>query len=284
MHVRETYSEKGMLGYLPSPLLCVIGSSTFRIQSFFNVEESMAKIEKSIDINVPVRTAYNQWTQFEDFPRFMEGIKEVRQMDNKRLHWRAEVGGKDKEWDAEISEQTPDRRLAWHSTTGTRNAGQVSFQPIEDNRTRVTLLMDYETEGVVEKAGDAMGVVSGRVEGDLQRFKEFIESRGAESGAWRGEIHGGQQSTRGGTGSPGAMGGPSTRTGSTGGSTKGGSSTTGGTNAPRGGAPGTGGTSTGRGSTGSTSTPGGSKGTTDNPGRSSSQRVDPEDMDDEVTS
>lgn len=223
----------------------------------------MAKIEKSIDINVPLRTAYNQWTQFEDFPRFMEGVKEVKQLDNKRLHWRAEVAGKDKEWDAEISEQTPDRRIAWHSTTGVRNAGQVSFQPIEDNRTRVTLLMDYEPEGVVEKAGDAMGVVSGRVEGDLQRFKEFIESRGAESGAWRGEIHGGQQTTRGGTGTTGG-------------------SSTGGTNAPRGGAPGTGGTSTGRGSAGSMGGPASPKGGTNNPGRSGSQRVDPEDMDDEV--
>ena len=235
----------------------------------------MAKIEKSIDINVPVRTAYNQWTQFEDFPRFMEGVKEVRQMDNKRLHWRAEVAGKDKEWDAEISEQTPDRRIAWHSTTGARNAGQVSFQPINDKSTRVTLLMDYEPEGVVEKAGDAMGVVSGRVEGDLERFKEFIESRGAESGAWRGEIHGGQQTKRGGTGPSGSKGGSSS-------SGMGGSSSTGGTNAPRGNAPGTGGTSTGRGSTGSMSGPGGSKGTTDTPGRSGSQRVDPEDMDDEV--
>ncbi|RPH35035.1 SRPBCC family protein [bacterium] len=234
----------------------------------------MAKIEKSIDINVPVRTAYNQWTQFEEFPRFMEGIKEVQQMDNKRLHWRAEIAGKDKEWDAEISEQTPDRRIAWHSTTGVRNAGQVSFQPIDDNRTRVTLLMDYEPEGVVEKAGDAMGVVSGRVQGDLERFKEFIESRGAESGAWRGEIRGGQQTTRGGTGTPGSTGGPST-----------GGPSTGGSNAPRGGSPGTGGTSTGRGSTGTTGGPTGSKGSsTDNPtGRSSSQRVDPEDMDDEVT-
>ncbi len=224
----------------------------------------MAKIEKSIEINVPVRTAYNQWTQFEDFPRFMEGIKEVRQMDNKRLHWRAEVGGKEKEWDAEISEQTPDRRIAWHSTTGTRNAGQVSFQPIDDTRTRVTLLMDYEPEGMVEKAGDAVGVVSGRVEGDLQRFKDFIESRGAESGAWRGEIHGGQQTTRGGSGTSGTMGGPSSTRGS---------------KAPRGTTPGSSGTSPNRGSTG----PGGPKSSNPPGGRSSSQRTDPEDMDDEVT-
>lgn len=217
----------------------------------------MAKIEKSIDIDVPVRTAYNQWTQFEDFPRFMEGVKEVRQMDTKRLHWRAEVAGKEKEWDAEISEQTPDRRIAWHSTTGTRNAGQVSFQPINDNRTRVTLLMDYETEGLMEKAGDAMGVVSGRVEADLQRFKDFIEARGAESGAWRGEIHGGQQTGRGGTGS------------------------TGGSNAPRGSAPGTSGTSANRGSAGSAPLgPSGSDESSDR--RSGARRIDPEDADDEV--
>ena len=243
----------------------------------------MAKIEKSIDINVPVRTAYNQWTQFEDFPRFMEGIKEVRRMDNRHLHWRAEIGGKEKEWDAEISEQAPDRRIAWRSTTGSRNAGQVSFQPIEDSRTRVTLQMDYDPEGMIEKAGDAMGVVSGRVEGDLLRFKEFIESRGAESGVWRSETHGGQQSTRGGTGSSGTMTGPSTRTGRTGGPT-GGPSTTSGTNAPRGGTPGTGGSSKGRGSTGSKGGSTGSRGGTDNRGRSSSQRVDPEDMDDEAAS
>jgi len=229
----------------------------------------MAKIEKSIDINVPVRTAYNQWTQFEDFPRFMEGIKEVQQLDNKRLHWRAEVAGKDKEWDAEISEQTPDRRIAWHSTSGIRNAGQVSFQPIQDNRTRVTLLMDYEPEGTMEKAGDALGVVSGRVQGDLERFKEFIESRGTESGAWRGEIHGTRQTSPGGTGTSGKPGG---------------SSTIRGTNAPRGGAPGTGGTSTGRGPENSTGGPPGSRGSSDNPtGRSGSQRIDPEDMDDEFT-
>jgi hypothetical protein len=214
-------------------------------------------------------------TQFEDFPRFMEGVKEIQQMDNKRLHWRAEVVGKDKEWDAEISEQTPDRRIAWHSTTGTGNAGQVSFQPINDNSTRVTLLMDYDPEGMMEKAGVAMGVVSGRVEGDLGRLMEFIESRGAESGAWRGEIHGGQQTKRGGTGPSGSKGSSSS-------SGMGGSSSTGGTKAPWGNAPGTGGTSTRRGSTGSMRGPGGSRGTTDSPRRSGSQRVDPEDMDDEV--
>lgn len=151
----------------------------------------MAKIEKSIDVNTPVRTAYNQWTQFEEFPRFMEGVREVKQLDDKRLYWRAEIGGKEKEWNAEIAEQVPDQRIAWHSTTGVHNAGRVAFQSLEANKTRITLLIDYDPEGFVEKTGDIIGVVSARVEGDLRRFKEFIESRGIETGAWRGEIHGG---------------------------------------------------------------------------------------------
>ena len=148
----------------------------------------MATIEQSIDVNVPVRTAYNQWTQFEEFPRFMEGVKEVRQLDDKRLRWRAEIAGKEKEWDAEITEQIPDERVAWTSRSGPWNAGVVTFHRLDDNRTRVMLQLAYDPEGVVENVGDALGVVSVRVKGDLQRFKEFIESRGAETGAWRGEI------------------------------------------------------------------------------------------------
>jgi uncharacterized membrane protein len=148
----------------------------------------MATIEQPIDVNVPVRTAYNQWTQFEEFPRFMEGVKEVRQLDDKRLRWRAEIGGKDKEWDAEITEQVPDERVAWTSRSGPWNAGVVTFHRLDDNRTRVMLQLAYDPEGVVEHVGDALGIVSARVKGDLQRFKEFIESRGAETGAWRGEI------------------------------------------------------------------------------------------------
>jgi uncharacterized membrane protein len=148
----------------------------------------MATIEQSIDVNVPVRTAYNQWTQFEEFPRFMEGVKEVRQLDDKRLYWRTEIAGKEKEWDAEITEQIPDERVAWTSRSGPWNAGVVTFHRLDDNRTRVMLQLAYDPEGVVENVGDALGVVSVRVKGDLQRFKEFIESRGAETGAWRGEI------------------------------------------------------------------------------------------------
>jgi len=152
----------------------------------------MSRIEKSIDVNVPLHTAYNQWTQFESFPQFMEGVEEVRQLDNKRLHWRAQIGGKQKEWDAEIVEQQPDQRVAWRSLSGTPNDGIVTFEPIDANTTRVTLALDYAPEGFLENVGDALGFVSGRVQGDLNRFKEFIESRGTESGAWRGEIHGGQ--------------------------------------------------------------------------------------------
>jgi uncharacterized membrane protein len=148
----------------------------------------MATIEKSIDVDVPVRAAYNQWTQFEEFPRFMEGVQEVKQLDDKRLLWRASIGGKEKVWEAEITEQIPDNRIAWRSRGGAHNAGVVTFHRLGDDRTRIMLQLEYEPEGVVENVGDAVGVVSARVTGDLERFKEFIESRGRETGAWRGEI------------------------------------------------------------------------------------------------
>jgi uncharacterized membrane protein len=148
----------------------------------------MSTIEQSIEIQAPVSTVYNQWTQFEEFPRFMEGVQEVRQLDDKRLRWRAEVGGRTKEWEAEITEQIPDERVAWRSRVGDANAGVVTFHRIDPSRTRVMLQLEYAPEGAIEKAGDAVGVVSARVKGDLERFKEFIESRGAETGAWRGEI------------------------------------------------------------------------------------------------
>ena len=151
----------------------------------------MANIEQSIDVGVPVRTAYNQWTQFEEFPRFLEGVREVKQLDDKRLRWRAEVAGKDKEWTAEITEQHPDERIAWTSTSGARNAGVVTFHRLSDGTTRIMLQLEYDPEGVVENVGDAVGVMSSRVKGDLERFKEFIESRGRETGAWRGDIEAG---------------------------------------------------------------------------------------------
>ncbi|MDQ3811548.1 MAG: SRPBCC family protein [Chloroflexota bacterium] len=148
----------------------------------------MASIEKSIEVNVPVRTAYDQWTQFEEFPRFMEGVESVQQLDDKRLHWVASIAGKREEWDAEITEQTPDERIAWTNTTGARNAGVVTFHRLDDTKTRVMLQLDYEPEGIVETVGDKLGFVTRRVEGDLERFKKFIEERGQETGAWRGEI------------------------------------------------------------------------------------------------
>ncbi len=151
----------------------------------------MASIEKSIDVNVPVHTAYDQWTQFEDFPKFMAGVKEVRQQDDKHLFWRADLGGKDVTWDSEIVEQVPDKRIAWRSTSGAPNDGIVTFLSEDSNKTRVSLRLDYEPQGVVENVGSAAGVVGNRVENDLRRFKDYIESRGQESGSWRGEIHGG---------------------------------------------------------------------------------------------
>ncbi|HZQ35770.1 MAG TPA: SRPBCC family protein [Dehalococcoidia bacterium] len=148
----------------------------------------MGSVTKSIDVNVPVRTAYDQWTQFESFPRFMEGVQQVQQLDNTRLHWRAKIGGKEKEWDAKITEQAPDQRIAWTSTSGAENAGVVTFHRLGDDKTRVTLQMDFDPQGFVENVGDAVGVPERRVEGDLKRFKEFIESRGTATGAWRGEV------------------------------------------------------------------------------------------------
>jgi uncharacterized membrane protein len=148
----------------------------------------MSTIEQSIDVNVPVSTAYNQWTQFEEFPRFMEGVEAVRQLDNQRLHWRANVGGRVEEWDAIITEQHPDERIAWKNTTGAPNAGVVTFHRLADNKTRIMLQMEYDPQGVVENLGDLLGVVSRRVANDLERFKEFIETRGQETGAWRGEV------------------------------------------------------------------------------------------------
>ncbi|HUF53485.1 MAG TPA: SRPBCC family protein [Dehalococcoidia bacterium] len=148
----------------------------------------MATIEKSIEVNVPLSTTYNQWTQFEEFPRFMEGVEEVTQLDDNRLSWRANVGGQTKEWHARITEQTPDERIAWTAEGGDFNAGVVTFHRISDDVTRVMLQMDYEPEGIIEEVGDKLGFVSRRVEGDLERFKEFVEERGQETGAWRGSV------------------------------------------------------------------------------------------------
>jgi uncharacterized membrane protein len=148
----------------------------------------MASVVESVDVEVPLRTAYNQWTQFAEFPRFMEGVKSVKQLDDTHLHWLAEIAGKEEEWDAEITEQHPDERVAWRSISGPKNAGVVTFHRIDDSTTRVTLQMDVEPEGLVESVGTTLGFLDRRVRGDLQRFKEFIEHRGTETGAWRGEV------------------------------------------------------------------------------------------------
>lgn len=147
----------------------------------------MSTIEKTIDVDVPVRTVYDQWTQFESFPEFMEGVESVQQVDDKRLHWKAQIAGVTREWDAEIVDQSPDQRIAWHSTNGATNSGTVSFAP-SGSGTRVTLCLEFEPEGIIEKVGDTLNVVDRRAEGDLERFKTFIEARGTETGAWRGEI------------------------------------------------------------------------------------------------
>jgi uncharacterized membrane protein len=147
-----------------------------------------SSIVETIEVNVPLRTAYNQFTQFEDFPQFMKSVKEIRQLDDKRLHWKANIAGEDKEWDAEITEQIPDKRIAWRSIGGVQNAGVVTFHKISDNVTRVTLQMDYQPDGALEAIGDALGAVRMETRANLQNYKEMLEKRGAETGAWRGKI------------------------------------------------------------------------------------------------
>ena len=148
----------------------------------------MTKVEKSIEVAVPVSTAYNQWTQFEEFPQFMSGVKQVEQLDDRTLRWVAEIAGVRRQWVATVLEQVPDQKVAWAATEGATNAGAVTFVAVPAGGTRVTLTLDYEPEGLVEKAGDALNVVERQATGDLERFKSFIESRGAETGGWRGEV------------------------------------------------------------------------------------------------
>ncbi len=148
----------------------------------------MSTMQKSIEIDLPVSTVYNQWTQFEEFPDFMEGVESVTQLDDTHLHWVAQIAGSHREWDAEITDQQPDRRIAWRSIDGTGNAGSVEFTPIGSDRTRITLQLDVEPEGLMEQIGDKLGFVSKQTEGDLERFKRFVEARGRETGAWRGQV------------------------------------------------------------------------------------------------
>ena len=153
----------------------------------------MSTIVESIDVAVPVRVTYDQWTQFEDFPAFMEGVKRVKQHDDTTLEWTAEIAGIERSWRAEITDQEPDTRVAWRSISGAKNAGEVTFQPLGDNMTRITLQLDVEPEGPLETAGDALGFVERQAEGDLRRFKEFIEGRGTPTGGWRGEVAAGHR-------------------------------------------------------------------------------------------
>ena len=149
---------------------------------------SASNVVEWIDLDVPVSTAYNQWTQFEDFPQFMTSVESVRQIDDTHLHWKANVAGKTKEWDAEITEQIPDKRIAWRSTGGVENSGVVTFHKLTDTRTRVMLQMDYMPETAVEKVGDAAGGVKLTAKGNLKKFKQLVEARGTETGAWRGAV------------------------------------------------------------------------------------------------
>jgi uncharacterized membrane protein len=148
----------------------------------------MSTVVESVDVAVPVRTAYNQWTMFEQFPQFMEGVTEVRQLDDTRLHWVVDIAGVHREFDAEITEQHPDERVAWTSVDGPRHAGVVTFHRLDDNNTRVTAQMEIDPDGLVEQVGAKTGIVDMRVKGDMKRFREYIESRGQETGGWRGDV------------------------------------------------------------------------------------------------
>jgi uncharacterized membrane protein len=144
--------------------------------------------EQSIDVSAPIRTVYDQWTQFEEFPQFMEGVESIKQVDDTHLHWTAEIAGIRREWDAEVTEQHPDERVAWRSTNGATNAGAVTFHRIDDSTTRVMLQLAFEPEGLMEQAADKLGFVGRRAKGDLERFKEYVEGRQTATGGWRGDV------------------------------------------------------------------------------------------------
>jgi uncharacterized membrane protein len=148
-------------------------------------------VQDSIEVDVPISTAYNQWTQFEEFPNFMKDVEDVRQIDDTHLHWRATIAGKPVEWDSEITTQIPDRRISWRSTSGPPNSGAVTFDRVTDHRTRITLRMSYRAPGIAEKVGDALGIVRAELSGNLHRFADFIQLRQRETGAWRGTVGGG---------------------------------------------------------------------------------------------
>jgi len=157
-------------------------------------EGMTTNVLESIDVDVPVRTAYNQWTQFESFPQFMEGVERIDQLTETKTHWVTKIAGVSREFDAETTEQHPDERVAWTTVNGAHQAGVVTFHRIGDNTTRVTLQLDHDPQGFLEKAGDALGIIQRRVRGDLKNFKQFIESRGVEEGGWRGDVQAPPQS------------------------------------------------------------------------------------------
>jgi uncharacterized membrane protein len=148
----------------------------------------MSTVEQSIDLDVPVRVAYDQWTQFESFPQFMDSVEEVRQVDDTHLYWKAKVAGHEAEWDAVITEQIPDERVAWKATDGKANAGVVTFHRLSDQSSRVMVQIEHESEGMMEKVGSALGADTREVKSSLQSFKELVERRQAATGAWRGEV------------------------------------------------------------------------------------------------
>jgi uncharacterized membrane protein len=180
--------EKEMLGKIVTIAAATAGGIMLSKHLRKSHDSDKSTMEESIEVNVPVSAAYNQWTQFEDFPKFMKGVLEVNQVDDTHLHWRAKIAGKEEEWDAEITEQVPDKRIAWHSTSGAENSGVVSFHKISDSKTRIMLQIDYTPQDTVEEVGDAMGAIRMRTRGDLERFKKFIEEQGKETGAWRGTV------------------------------------------------------------------------------------------------
>ena len=149
----------------------------------------MSQVQESIDVGVPIGTAYGQWTQFESFPQFMSGVESITQLDDRHSHWVTKIGGVQREFDTEITEQHPEERIAWKSTDGdTHHAGVVTFHRLDETNTRVMIQIDWEPQGLVEKAGSALNVDDRQVKGDAKRFKEFIEKRGVETGAWRGDV------------------------------------------------------------------------------------------------
>jgi uncharacterized membrane protein len=194
-HGVEKQKEIDMLGRILTAAAVAAGGVILskRLKQQRSGSDALSSVQESIEVEVPISTAYNQWTQFEDFPQFMSTVHEVRQLDDTHMHWRASVAGKEKEWDAEITQQIPDRRIGWRSTSGVRNEGVVTFEPISDSRTRINLRMSYAPETLTEQVGDMFGATKLQAKQNLTKFKEMMESRRQETGAWRGTVTSPQQ-------------------------------------------------------------------------------------------